>query len=305
MLFLTMVFLQNPSFDQLEEEWRARREQRLKAEDGWLNLVGLHFLKPGANRFGSGTDMDLVLPPHSCVPFAGTFTLEGSTVHFEMRRAQRGLLNDTPAQKGTLAPQTEDRPADVLAHNHLRFTVIERGGRLALRVRDLRAALLSSFQPLSYFRAQEDAVVIAQFQPFAEPESMAIANILGFEEEQLIPGVLVFTWQGTQLELLPVPEGKQFFLMFKDKTSGRTTYGGGRYLYVDLPDENNQVRINFNRAYTPPCAFTAFATCPLPPARNWLPIALEAGEKYLAESHQGADPTAGRIAPVVEEEKQH
>lgn len=286
MLMLLLLLVPASDYQQQEKEWREGREARLKAEDGWLNLVALYFLKEGSNTFGTGKDMDLALPDHSTVPFTGTFFLENGVVRYELNRAQRGVINGEDKPEGTLRPATVDHPADVLAHNNLRFFVIERGDKLALRVRDLRAKAVRDFKPLKFYRARPDYEVEAEFVPFAVPETITISTIIGTEYDAEVPGILRFTWDEQPIELWPVVEEDQLFIIFKDKTSGSTTYPAGRFLYASKPDANNKVILNFNRAYSPPCAFTDFATCPLPPAKNWLPVAIEAGEKFIAEGHQ-------------------
>jgi len=269
-------------FKETELKWRSEHEAAMKDEDSWLNLVGLFFLKEGANPFGSSMDIRISLPLHSTVEKAGVFFLEDGKVRYEMGKAQRALLD------GKLAPSGILSEGKVLAHNHLRMFIIERGGRIALRVRDLRARDYVVFDSLNFYRPKPKYVVEGTFKPFDPPKEITVTTVISTEITLLTPGVIQFEYNGQQLELLPTLESmedKQYLVMFQDQTSGKTTYSGGRFLYIDPPDENGKVILNFNRAVNPPCAYTVYATCPLPPSENWLDVALEAGERSYQE-HQ-------------------
>jgi uncharacterized protein (DUF1684 family) len=171
-------------------------------------------------------------------------------------------------------------PADVLALGQLRFFVIDRSGKVAIRLRDLATPARKTLPPLRWFPVKKDYRVVGRFIPHPAPKKLAIPNVLGLVEEMVSPGVVVFHLQGQELRLEPVyeePDAKELFFIFRDKTSGHDTYGAGRFFYADRP-KNGEVIIDFNKAYTPPCAFTRFATCPLPPRQNHLPLRIEAGE---------------------------
>jgi uncharacterized protein (DUF1684 family) len=163
----------------------------------------------------------------------------------------------------------------------LTLYVLERGGRYAIRLRDRNSELRRKFTGLQYFPISERYRVQARF--VAEPRKMRIANVLGMTEEMPSPGYAVFKLNGRELRLYPVletPDAKELFYIFSDQTTGKETYGGGRFFYSDMPKQGT-VTLDFNKAYNPPCVFTPFATCPLPPKENRLPVRIEAGElKY-------------------------
>lgn len=279
MFLLTALMLLCGPFEDAELAWRAEREAEFKSEDSWLNLAGLYWLKEGANRFGTGEDMDIVLPKFSCVDHAGTFFLEDGTVRYEMERAQLATLNGEVANTGTLKAGPN---APILHHRNLRLYLIERGDRLGIRVRDLRAKAVQEFQGLVFYKPKKKFVIEGMFVAYDEPETMTISTVIDTEIEMKVPGKIFFSFDNRDYELTPFigdEETGSLFIIFKDATSGKTTYSGGRFLETDPPQDGTVV-LNFNRAYTPPCGFSPYATCPLPPADNWLTLAIEAGEKY-------------------------
>ena len=288
MMLLLLLFVPDETFEKAEVEWRSEREASMKKETSWLNLVELYWLQDGRNDFGTGPGVDLVLPRHSTVAKAGAFFLENGQVRYEMARGQRGMLNGETKSKGVIEMN------GVLAHNHLRFLVIERGGRLALRVRDLRAPKFVGFKELDFYSANEKYKVEAEFEAYDEPEKLKILTVIDTELELLVPGVIKFKLRGKKMELLPTLstlEDEEFFIIFKDETAGTSTYGGGRFLYAQRPVEG-KMTLNFNRAINPPCAYSDYATCPLPPGENWLAIGIEAGERLFPNGHKAEDAAA-------------
>lgn len=268
------------------EAWRAQRVARLTSETGWLTLVGLYWFKPGGNTFGRARDNALVLDHAALAPRAGTFLLEGRTVRFTAS-ADAGITSSGQAVASTdMAPDTSGNPT-VLASGSLRFFVIERAGRLGLRVRDSASSMRTQFQGLDYFPIDETWAVHARFHPYQPAKQISIVNILGMVEHMTAPGYLTFTRSGQEWRLdavLEEPDASELFLMFADATTGRETYGAGRFLYVPLP-QAGEVSLDFNKAYNPPCAFNEFATCPLPPRQNRLSLRVEAGERAYRGSH--------------------
>jgi uncharacterized protein (DUF1684 family) len=186
-----------------------------------------------------------------------------------------------------LAPDSSGNPT-VLASGTLRFFVIERAGNLGVRVRDLANPHRTGFRGLSYFPVSTDWVFDARFEPYQPAHRIKIINILGMEQEYESPGAVVFVKNGREWRLdgvLEQPGDRELFIMFADATSGQETYGGGRFLYVPLPSTGH-ARLDFNKAYNPPCALNDFATCPLPPPQNRLKLRVEAGEKtYTSAPH--------------------
>ena len=280
--FFVLLSVTDGGFEEAENKWRIEREASMTSETSWLNLAGLFWLEDGENRFGTAPDGNIVLPPHATVPHAGSFFLDQGKVSFKMARGQRGIMGEKTANQGTLGFD------DVLAHNHLRFLLIERADRLAIRVRNLRAPEMASHKALDFYEVSEKHAIQAVFVPYEEPKQISVNTVINSEQDYFVPGVIQFTMDGRNFELLPTIhslDADQFFIMFKDETSGNTTYPAGRFLYAPIPVDG-KLTLNFNRAINPPCAYTAYATCPLPPGENWLPVPIEAGERnYGSDLH--------------------
>jgi uncharacterized protein (DUF1684 family) len=231
-------------------EWRANYEASLKAPDGWLSVAGLSWLQEGSNTVDLPSQKPIVL------------RLSNGKAFFENRQ---------------LRSDAAGRP-DTLKFGNISLTIIERGGKTGVRLRDPNAETRRDFTGCKWFPASDAWRMKAKWVPYPKPKTIAITNILGMSDQEPSPGYAEFTLQGKKLTLEPVLEDGELFFMFKDATSARTTYGAGRFLYAALP-KGNEVELDFNKAHNPPCAFTAFATCPLPPKQNILSAAIEAGEK--------------------------
>lgn len=240
--------------------WRQDREASLKAEGGWLSLAGLFWLQPGANPFGREAAIALPDGPAR----AGTFDLHGDKVTVTMDGATRAVKPDS---------------ADAVKVGRLSLYVIHRADRFGIRVKDPQSAARVGFHGLEYFPANEAYRVTARW--VAEPRRIPILNVLGQTEPSDCPGYAVFQLQGKEFRLYPIleePGAKELFFIFRDQTAGKETYGAGRFLYSAMPKDGHVV-LDFNKAYNPPCSFTPYATCPLPPPENKLPVRIEAGEK--------------------------
>ena len=236
-------------------EWRANYEASLKAPDGWLSVAGLSWLHEGPNTI----DM-----PHGDLPRGKPIVLhlDSGKVTFEKRQ---------------LKSDATDHP-DVLKFGDITLTIIERGGKTGVRLRDPNAETRREFTGCKWFPADPAWRINARWVAYPKPKTIAITNILGMTDQEPSPGYAEFTLQGKKMTLEPVVEDGELFFMFKDATSAKSTYGAGRFLYAAVP-KGNEVELDFNKAHNPPCAFTAFATCPLPPKQNILSAAIEAGEK--------------------------
>ncbi len=267
--------------------WREEREARLRADGGWLTVVGLFWLKEGENRFGTDASGDIVLPSGSTAPEAGVFELADGRVSVTLAPGVAGTIGASTANgKTELRPDTTGSP-DVLALGRLSLHVIERGGRLGIRLKDLESPLRQAFTGLTWFAVSERYRVKARFLPYHPPRTLKVQNVLGIATPMPSPGRAEFTIGGRTVHLdgvLEEPDAKELFFIFRDRTSGRETYGAGRFLYSELP-KNGHVFLDFNKAYNPPCAFTPYATCPLPPLQNRLPVRIEAGEKTYGHGH--------------------
>jgi uncharacterized protein (DUF1684 family) len=264
--------------------WRAARDAGLRKPDGWLTLVGLFWLEEGDNRFGSDPRNRVVLPPGKAPEVAGTLVRHGETVSVRANPGA-GLESDGhPVSEMPLASDAKGKPT-VLHLGPLGFYVIQRGDRLGVRVKDSQSAALAAFHGVESYRADAGWRVVARFEPHPRPTSIPITNVLGMTEQEPSPGVVVFEHGGKTYRLDALDNGDgSLELLFADTTTGRETYGAGRFLDTD-PPRDGKVVVDFNKAYNPPCAFTTFATCPLPPRQNHLAVAVTAGEKKYGEGH--------------------
>jgi uncharacterized protein (DUF1684 family) len=264
------------------EDWRRQRVQRLTADGGWLTVAGLFWLKPGANRFGADAANEIVLPAHSAPAQAGAFVLEGGRVRVEVRPGAAVTLAGKPVARAELRSDAGGATPDVLALSALTLQIIDRGGRLGVRLKDMKSPVRAAFKGLRYFPIDQRFRVVAKFVPNEKPVSIRVPNVLGMVESMPSPGYASFVLDGKtplRLDAVLEPGETELFFIFSDRTAGKTTYGAGRFLYAD-PPTNGKVILDFNKAYSPPCAFTPHATCPLPPANNRLPVPIEAGEMF-------------------------
>jgi uncharacterized protein (DUF1684 family) len=262
-------------------KWRSEREARLTADGGWLSVVGLSWLKEGANLVGSDSASEVVLPAGSAPARAGVLDLRDGKVTLRLEAGVPASIAGQPvAGPRELRPDTSGAP-DVVETGRLSLHVIERGGRLGLRVKDRESAARKGFTGLTWYDADERWRVEARFVPYDPPKQVKVPNVLGTSAPMPSPGRAEFEIDGRTVALdgvLESPDAQEVFFIFRDRTSGVSTYGAGRFLYAPLP-QGGKMTLDFNKAYNPPCAFTAFATCPLPPPQNALPLPVEAGEK--------------------------
>jgi uncharacterized protein (DUF1684 family) len=267
------------------DAFRGGRESRLRSETGWLALVGLHWLEPGANSFGSAADGDIVLPAGSAPAVAGSFHLDGDTVVLEVASGVEVFLNNEAiSERNTLTDDSQGAP-DQLKLGRLTFFVIKRGDRQALRVKDPESPARVNFSGLDYFPVDDAYRVDARFERFDNVKEIAVSDVVGNSSQTAIHGELHFSLGGESYSLLPFgdPAEDEFFIIFKDLTNGGETYAAGRYLRAStIGVDEGHVWLDFNMAYNPPCIFTPYATCPLPPKANHLTADIPAGEKAYA-----------------------
>lgn len=265
-----------PDYQAAHDEWIVQRRSALLAPDGWISLVGLFWLEPGANFFGSGELNDLRFPPQAA-PTLGTFYLEGATVRVEVPTDVDVQMNGEKLISATL---TEREDQGLMKYGPLEWFLIERAGQYGIRVRDtslLTRVLLEAIPRYDFAKSWRKE---ARFIPFDTPKSRIMRNVLEMDIAVEVPGVLEFSHAGSKHQLEVMDGGPEdFFIVFSDETTGSVTYGGGRYIYVSRPDEQGKTTIDFNRAYNPPCVFTDFATCLLPNPENALGFVVDAGEK--------------------------
>ena len=270
------------AYEQSQADWRAQRLADLTKPDGWTSLIGLHWLDPGTHRVGSDVDNGIRLsmgPDH-----LGLFTVRGGRVDFVADTAV--TLDGQPGRRARLRTDKHPAGATTIAFDGGKglANVIERGGRLALRVKHADADSRLRFTGLSYWPGGPSWQVQARFVAHPAGRTLPIVNIIGSTDEVPNPGALEFEHGGKPYRLEALTDGTDgLFLVFADRTSGHGSYGAGRYIDAAAPDAQGRVLIDFNRAYNPPCAFTPFATCPLPPPENRLDLAVEAGERDYAK----------------------
>jgi uncharacterized protein (DUF1684 family) len=266
------------------ERWHQKRIESLKNPEGYLSLVGLFPLVEGESRFGSDADNDLVFPAGS-PGRAGVFVLEDGEVRVEVAEGVIVTAGDAAVTSAVLKSDAEGKPT-LLAMGSMRFYVIDRSGHVYIRLKDVESELIDHFDGIDRYPVEAEWRIEARFEPYDPPKPIRITDVLGTESVQDCPGRLVFEVDGVPCSLEPMSASKgRLFIVFGDGTSGLETYGGGRFLYAEPPSDAGAVVLDFNRAYNPPCAFSPFATCPLPHEANRLTVRITAGEKNLGEGH--------------------
>jgi uncharacterized protein (DUF1684 family) len=261
------------------DDWHGKRLEGLKAENGWLNLVGLFWLDEGKNSFGSGKQNKLVFPEGSIEAEAGYFELTGGKVKLVATGKEAIKVNGRPATEAVIFSKDSIRRPPIVSTGNLKWTIIQRDDKIGVRLRDLKSLAVVMFKGVDRFPVDSVWRLPATLQANALPQTIAITNVLGQTSQQQSPGKLLFYINNRPYTLDALEEGKELFIIFGDATSGKTTYPAGRFLSVEKPGADGSTWIDFNKAYDPPCAFTPYATCPLPPKQNILPVAITAGEK--------------------------
>ena len=271
-IFTLMALAGTPtSYTDSIKAWQEHRNAGLRKPDSWLTLVGLFWLNPGDNTIGSASTNNFVLPKSSAPAEVGTLHLDGDKITFH------------PSDGSAPRPLSYDgEQPDVIQAGSVSFFVIKRGDRFAIRAKDSQSPTLKNFAGLTFFPVNPDLHFEAKFIP--DVEKIPILSVLGTTDLEESPGIVEFTYHGQTHHLRPIYEGKTLFFLFKDLTNKDLTYQAGRMLNTPLPVDG-KVDLDFNRAYNPPCTFTPYATCPLPPKENHLPFAVDAGEKRYGKGH--------------------
>jgi uncharacterized protein (DUF1684 family) len=255
--------------------WQAQRNAELVSDDSWLGLIGLYWLQAGRNLVASSEAAVVRLPEGSGI--LGEIVWQADALLWQpVDGAEQTLLSDALGTPTTIE------------HGNLSFFVVDREGQLAVRVRDRHWRADRSVTPLSYFEPDPDWCLTAEWIAISPPLLMDVPNVSGDLKPVEVGYKAVFSVDGQAVELLPMSVGeKEVFFVFRDRTSGKETYGAGRFLKANATPQgcflrgavHGTISLNFNLAYNPPCVFTSFATCPLPPPENWLPFPVMAGEK--------------------------
>lgn len=267
-------------------DWRAKRLASLTSETGWLTPIALYWLKEGENSFGRASDRAFPLDDAALAPDTGAFVLTDGRVRYVAHASKAMTYLGKPVTSLDLVSDVNEKPTELIA-GPLHFMLIERAGHLGIRVRDSVSPNRLQFKGLKYFPVRADWHIQAHFEPYVPEHRIPIVNILGMTEEMTSPGAIVFERDGRSWRLdaiLEAPGDRELFVMFSDATSGNQTYGAGRFLYVALPNAD-RIEVDFNEAFNPPCAFTDFATCPLPPQQNQLALGVDAGELKYERAH--------------------
>ncbi|HYG05185.1 MAG TPA: DUF1684 domain-containing protein [Stenotrophomonas sp.] len=260
------------------ENWRQARLAALRAADGWLSYTGSGRLRLGSYRVGTAADNDISLS--SGPPRLGVLTVEENRIRFDAARDVDVRLRGQPVTSVTLVPEEAGRKADRLDVGQSQFYVVRTGPVFGWRFRDPAAPARHRFAGIDHFPVDPRWRVTARWQPYAKPQPITLLTSIGTPLPAWIPGEAVFVRDGHQYRLHPVtqPNDPRLFFIFSDRTSGKDTYGGARYLFVDPPADGHLV-LDFNRAENPPCALTPHLVCPIAPPGNRLDLAVNAGEK--------------------------
>ena len=265
------------------QQWHQKRIERLRDENGWLTLVGLHWLKEGENSFGSDKNTDIVFPENAPQNI-GKIILKDSVITLIVNEGVNVTTEGNVVKEIKLEEDLTGNPT-VLDVGSFRWYIIKRGDRYGIRLRDTNTPLRNKFDGIDRFPVSEDWKITASFEVYEPPKVISLPTQLGTVVEEPSPGAVTFKKDGQTYRIDAVDTGNRLWLIFADETSGKETYGAGRYLYIDKPDSTGKTVVDFNLAYNPPCVFTKFATCSFPPKQNFLKLKITAGEKMWEEKH--------------------
>jgi hypothetical protein len=255
--------------------WQERLEAALRSENGWLTLTGLYWLEEGENTVGSVDDNAVILPRGA--EHLGVITVVGDQLTLRVD-SDDVTLDGQPVREGVLRVGSDSAEPAYVRVETVTFFVLERGGRYAVRVRDSQHPARAEFAGRNWFPINADYKVTAAFTPHEAARTLKIVNSVGQNVEMGNPGYVDFRLEGQDIRLEAFEGGEgQLWFIFRDGTSGKLSYGAGRFMYAPLHADNT-VMLDFNKAYHPPCAFTEFATCPFPPRENMLTLAIPVGE---------------------------
>lgn len=259
-------------------QWRIERQNALLADGGWLTVSGLFCLKDGVNTVGSGSKYDVELTNSFNAAEFGEIVFSGGKAILTIEPGVNATSDGKPFTTVELISDEKAKPTKIQIGSQS-FFLIKREDRYGIRLKDEKSPARTNFAGLKWFPVDPNLKVTATLEPFPEPKEILVPNVLGGSFPYKSPGLLRFKIGGKEYTLQPVGEGKRLFIIFRDLTSRKSTYGSGRFLYADAP-KDGKVELDFNKAENPRvCAFTAFATCPLPPQQNRLEVAIPAGEK--------------------------
>ncbi len=261
------------------EDWHEKRNNSLKKKSGWLSLAGLYWLQQGENNFGSDSSNKIIFPLNA-PKFMGSFFLNDTIVTIEIKEGIDVYVDSTRITSMQLKNDNQ-KGMNILNNETLSWYIIKRRDKFGIRIKDSEHPNFKSFSGVEHFPINYDWRVKARLEPYDSAKTISISNVLGQVSDLPCPGALVFDIDGKTYKLDPIADktDDEYWLLFADETSDEETYGAGRFLYVDKIDSTGVTYIDFNKAYNPPCVFSPFATCPLPPFQNRLALRVTAGEK--------------------------
>jgi uncharacterized protein len=279
--------VKEPDLDYLGEieAWRDRVQTSLKRDNGWLTLAGRFIMKPGVNTFGTGANNDIVFPKE--LVGTGPATLGTINVDVNAKTVTAKFADGTNWKRGDKAIGTESALStatdnrDWISFDRISMHVITRDGKYILRLADNKSAVRENFKGRIWYAPDDNYRVQAKFVPYPPGRTIPIVNVIDEVSDEPSPGYVEFTLKGVKQKLDVVGDGYGLFFVIRDGTSGDTTYRPSRFLFIEKrPEPNKPFTLDFNRAYNPPCAFSEFTTCPLPPKQNIMKFRVDAGEKY-------------------------
>jgi uncharacterized protein (DUF1684 family) len=261
------------------EKYRHDLETKLTSDTGWLTIAGLAFLTEPETTFGSDPSNGIVLPGGTPAHVGSFLLAKDGRISVKLKPGQQVKLLDGKPFTGGPVKTDGEGPPDRLVLGDVQVWVHMSGSRPAVRIRDKNNALRKAFSGRKWYAIGEPYRVEATYVPYDTPKELKVPNLLGDIDTMTVPGQVTFTLTGTRHTMVPVIDDDELWFIFKDLTSGETTYPAARFLYTAMP-KDGKVVLDFNRAENPPCAFNPYATCPLPPKENILPMRVEAGEQY-------------------------
>ncbi len=264
-------------------KWHQKRISNLKKENSWLSLVGLYWLKSGENTFGTAKGNDIVFPLGSVPDYTGKFILDSDSVVVEINGGITVANNGRGVSQLKMTDDLNGKQT-ILTYGSYNWYLIKRGNRYGIRLKDYSNPLISEFKGVERFPVDSSWNIIAKVVPYNPPKEIIVPSVIGTSDIDTAYYSLQFIKDKKTFTLDPIAEGDELFIIFADETSGVETYGAGRFLYAKKPDATGKVELDFNKAFNPPCNFTKFATCPLPPKSNYLKLKITAGEKKYDEA---------------------
>ena len=281
----TSIKTAEPEYVDAINQWRDTVEKNLRRDNGWLTLAGRFIMKPGVNTFGTALNNDIVFPAElkgTGPDLIGTITVDAAKKSVTLKLADGvSMTSDGTPFTGERELKADATKRDWVTLGRISMHVIERDGRYVLRLADNESLVRKNFPGRVWYNVNPAFKVNAKFVPYPPGRKLSIVNVIDEISEEPCPGYVEFTLKGKKYKMDVVGDGGGLFFVMRDGTSGDTTYRPSRFLYVDKkPEPNEMFQLDFNKTYNPPCAFSEFTTCPLPPEQNILKTRIEAGEKY-------------------------